>query len=122
MTHGSEEALIHEAAKRGIRGRALRLIGYGDEDAAPEDGEATGEEADGALAARATRKARRARTARTDGAAGTAAPGAEGDAADPAGAAHDPDAAAGMAATPDPDVPADGGAARARVPGGEGEA
>ena len=32
VTHGREEALIHEAAKRGIRGRALRLIGYGDED------------------------------------------------------------------------------------------
>ncbi len=32
VTHGREEALIHEAAKRGIRGRALRLVGYGDED------------------------------------------------------------------------------------------
>lgn len=32
VTHGREEALIHEAAKRGIRGRALRLIGYGEED------------------------------------------------------------------------------------------
>lgn len=32
VTHGREEALIHEAAKRGIRGRALRLIGYGDDD------------------------------------------------------------------------------------------
>jgi putative mRNA 3-end processing factor len=32
VTHGREEALIHEAAKRGFRGRALRLIGYGDED------------------------------------------------------------------------------------------
>ncbi len=31
VTHGREEALIHEAAKRGIRGRALRLVGYGDE-------------------------------------------------------------------------------------------
>ncbi len=29
---GGREALIHEAAKRGIRGRALRLVGYGDED------------------------------------------------------------------------------------------
>ncbi len=28
VTHGREEALIHEAAKRGIAGRALRLIGY----------------------------------------------------------------------------------------------
>jgi putative mRNA 3-end processing factor len=32
VTHGREEALIHEAAKRGIRGRALRLVGYGEED------------------------------------------------------------------------------------------
>lgn len=28
VTHGREEALIHEIAKRGIAGRALRLIGY----------------------------------------------------------------------------------------------
>ena len=28
VTHGREEALIHEAAKRGITGRALRLVGY----------------------------------------------------------------------------------------------
>jgi putative mRNA 3-end processing factor len=32
VTHGREEALIHAAAQRGIRGRALRLLGYGDED------------------------------------------------------------------------------------------
>ncbi len=32
VTHGAEEALIHEIAKRGIRGRALRLIGYGEEE------------------------------------------------------------------------------------------
>ena len=32
VTHGSEDALIHEIAKRGIRGRPLRLIGYGEED------------------------------------------------------------------------------------------
>ncbi|WP_428391785.1 ligase-associated DNA damage response exonuclease [Lichenicoccus sp.] len=32
VTHGSEEALIHEAAKQGRRGRALRLLGYGDEE------------------------------------------------------------------------------------------
>ena len=38
VTHGREEALIHEAAKRGIHGRALRLIGYGDDD---EDAEPT---------------------------------------------------------------------------------
>ena len=37
VTHGREEALIHEVAKRGVRGRALRLLGYGDEeeDSAP---------------------------------------------------------------------------------------
>ena len=32
VTHGREEALIHEAAKRGILGRALHLVGYGDEE------------------------------------------------------------------------------------------
>jgi putative mRNA 3-end processing factor len=32
VTHGREEALIHEVAKRGIRGRPLRLIGYGEEE------------------------------------------------------------------------------------------
>jgi putative mRNA 3-end processing factor len=31
VTHGSEAALIHELARRGVTGRALRLIGYGDE-------------------------------------------------------------------------------------------
>ena len=31
VTHGSEAALIHELGRRGIRGRALRLIGYGEE-------------------------------------------------------------------------------------------
>jgi putative mRNA 3-end processing factor len=31
VTHGREEALIHEAAKHGIAGRALRLVGYSDE-------------------------------------------------------------------------------------------
>ncbi len=36
VTHGREEALIHEAEKRGIRGRALRLIGYGDEEEGEE--------------------------------------------------------------------------------------
>jgi putative mRNA 3-end processing factor len=33
VTHGREEALIHAAGKRGIRGRALRLLGYGEEEA-----------------------------------------------------------------------------------------
>jgi putative mRNA 3-end processing factor len=42
VTHGREEALIHEAAKRGIRGRALRLVGYGDEDDEPAVSPATG--------------------------------------------------------------------------------
>jgi putative mRNA 3-end processing factor len=34
VTHGREEALIHAAGLRGIRGRALRLVGYGEEDEA----------------------------------------------------------------------------------------
>jgi len=33
VTHGREEALIHAAGQRGIRGRALRLVGYGEEEA-----------------------------------------------------------------------------------------
>lgn len=39
VTHGRDDALIHAMAKRGVRGRALHLIGLGDdeeEDAAPE--------------------------------------------------------------------------------------
>jgi len=32
VTHGREEALIHALGLRGIRGRALRLLGYGDDD------------------------------------------------------------------------------------------
>ena len=32
VTHGREEALIYAAEQRGIRGRALRLLGYSDED------------------------------------------------------------------------------------------
>jgi putative mRNA 3-end processing factor len=32
VTHGREEALIHAAGQRGICGRALRLLGYGEED------------------------------------------------------------------------------------------
>lgn len=31
VTHGREEALIHEVAKSGVRGRALRLIGFEEE-------------------------------------------------------------------------------------------
>ena len=34
VTHGREDALIHAAGLRGIRGRALRLVGYGEEDEA----------------------------------------------------------------------------------------
>jgi putative mRNA 3-end processing factor len=33
VTHGGEEGLIHAASRLQIRARALRLIGYGDEDA-----------------------------------------------------------------------------------------
>jgi len=36
VTHGWEAPLIHAAAQRGIKGRALRLIGYGEEDDAEE--------------------------------------------------------------------------------------
>jgi putative mRNA 3-end processing factor len=32
VTHGQEDALIHAMAARGIKGRALRLVGYGEED------------------------------------------------------------------------------------------
>jgi putative mRNA 3-end processing factor len=43
VTHGREEALIHAAATRGIRGRALRLVGYGDEEEVePETSPSTG--------------------------------------------------------------------------------
>jgi putative mRNA 3-end processing factor len=36
VTHGREEALIHAAEKRGIKGRALRLVGFEDEGEAAE--------------------------------------------------------------------------------------
>ena len=42
VTHGREEALIHAAGARGIRGRALRLVGYGEEDEAEDVVEAAG--------------------------------------------------------------------------------
>jgi putative mRNA 3-end processing factor len=35
VTHGREEALIHEVEKRGVIGRALRLLGYGEEEEDP---------------------------------------------------------------------------------------
>jgi len=36
VTHGREEALIHAAGTRGIVGKALRLVGYGEEDEAED--------------------------------------------------------------------------------------
>jgi putative mRNA 3-end processing factor len=41
VTHGREEALIHAAATRGIRGRPLRLLGYGEEDEGAQNEQAT---------------------------------------------------------------------------------
>ncbi len=32
VTHGSEDALIHALGQRGVRARALRLLGYGDDE------------------------------------------------------------------------------------------
>jgi putative mRNA 3-end processing factor len=40
VTHGREEALIHAVGARGISGRALRLVGYGEEDEAEDAVEA----------------------------------------------------------------------------------
>jgi putative mRNA 3-end processing factor len=37
VTHGWEAPLIHAAARRGIRGRALRLVGFGEEDAPEQE-------------------------------------------------------------------------------------
>ena len=51
VTHGREEALIHEAGKRGIRGRALRLIGYGDDDEDSEQDPGKNVEAEAGTAA-----------------------------------------------------------------------
>jgi putative mRNA 3-end processing factor len=31
VTHGAEDALIHAAGLRGLHGRALRLLGYGED-------------------------------------------------------------------------------------------
>ncbi len=36
VTHGQEDALIHAVGLRGVKGRALRLVGYGEEDEAGE--------------------------------------------------------------------------------------
>jgi putative mRNA 3-end processing factor len=45
VTHGRDDALVHALALRGIRGRALHLVGLGEEDeelpAVPAVGEAT---------------------------------------------------------------------------------
>jgi putative mRNA 3-end processing factor len=40
VTHGREEAVIHEVAKRGIAGRALRLVGYEEDEGDEGGGEA----------------------------------------------------------------------------------
>lgn len=41
VTHGRDDALVHALGLRGVRGRALHLIGRGDEDEDPADGVAT---------------------------------------------------------------------------------
>lgn len=38
VTHGREDALIHALASRGVRGRALHLVGRGEEDEGPAPG------------------------------------------------------------------------------------
>ena len=51
MTHGRDDALVHALAQRGIRGRALHLVGLGEEDeevvaahpGEPAEAEVTGE-------------------------------------------------------------------------------
>jgi putative mRNA 3-end processing factor len=37
VTHGSEEALCHWAGQQGFDARALAVVGWGEEDADPED-------------------------------------------------------------------------------------
>jgi putative mRNA 3-end processing factor len=53
VTHGRDDALVHALGQRGIRGRALHLVGRGeeDEDAAPEASAAAGGAKDEAEAA-----------------------------------------------------------------------
>lgn len=41
VTHGREDALIHALGQRGIRGRALHLVGFGEEDEGVEAADAT---------------------------------------------------------------------------------
>jgi putative mRNA 3-end processing factor len=36
VTHGEEDALVHWCATQGLRARPLRIVGYGEEDDAPE--------------------------------------------------------------------------------------
>jgi len=36
VTHGEEDALVHWCAAQGLRARPLRIVGYGEEDDAPE--------------------------------------------------------------------------------------
>ena len=55
VTHGRDDALIHAMAKRGIRGRALHLIGLGDDEeedgvAQPAPGETAAPASEGAEA------------------------------------------------------------------------
>jgi hypothetical protein len=38
VTHGQEDPLIHAMGMRGVKGRALRLVGYGEEDEGGLDG------------------------------------------------------------------------------------
>jgi putative mRNA 3-end processing factor len=35
VTHGEEDALVHWCTQRGITARALRILGYGEDDDAP---------------------------------------------------------------------------------------
>jgi putative mRNA 3-end processing factor len=88
VTHGAEEALIHAAGLRGIRGRALSLVGRGDEDEAVADDPAGS-------------AAPAAREAGVEDPAGSAAPAArEAGVEDPAGSAAPAAREAGAAEPP----------------------
>jgi len=43
VTHGAEDALVHWCGTRGLKARPLRIVGYGEEDAAGESAEASAE-------------------------------------------------------------------------------
>jgi putative mRNA 3-end processing factor len=45
VTHGAEDALVHWAMQRGLAARPVRLVGYGDEDEAPDASTAPAEAA-----------------------------------------------------------------------------